>query len=98
MEAIIAAVAALILGVGSALTTVVWISKKLVGAMVAQNRGLIEGALENMKANTEAIKSNTEVTERLAITLDQTIAIRDERDKSVFRQLDRIERRIERGP
>lgn len=68
-----------------------WGFKRMITALLGQNKQLVTEALLNMKANTDAIGANTEATRALVTTLNQAIAVRDERDKTMFKQLDRIE-------
>jgi hypothetical protein len=64
----------------------------IAAALIAAFKKLLNAALDNMKANTRAIDAHSEATRSLSKTLEQNIAIQNERDKSLFRQLDRIER------
>lgn len=86
-------------GAGAALlvliTALVWVVKYLIPAQVKQNSAFMTEALANMKANTDAIKSNTKVTDKLATMLEKSIAVRDERDASFAKALERIERKVE---
>lgn len=59
-----------------------------------QGKQLVNAALKNMDANTEAIKANSAATAALAATLRESIVVRDERDRTIFKQLDRIEGKI----
>ncbi len=73
----IAALAALIVGGGGTL----WVVRTSVNAIVKQNAEL-----------TKSIGKNTEATTELTRSMNQYVAVQNERDKSLFRQLDRIER------
>lgn len=75
---------------------IVWFVKFVVPKLLGQNKTLIDGALENMKANTKAIVANTEATQKVAAALDKFIAVRDERDVFVKESLKRIEHKVER--
>lgn len=75
----------------------VWVVKKVIPAIISQNREVVTEALNNMKANTSAIEANTRATDTLARNLDKAAVIRDERDRSLFKQLDRIEKNSERA-
>ena len=68
-----------------------WGFKRLVSATIAQNRELVTSALLNMKANTTAIETNTTATRELAQSIREDRVVREERDKALFKQLDRIE-------
>lgn len=92
-----AAIAAL-LSVAASVTTVAVIARKMSLAAITQNesymkqgRTLVDAALENMTANTDAIRAASSATTALATTLNQAIAVQDERDRTMFKQLDRIE-------
>jgi hypothetical protein len=75
-------------GVGAAIlaliVALVWVVKRVIPAILAQNKKMLEGGLEHMRANTEAVQAVTG-------TLQRFIAVRDERDVAIFKQLDRIE-------
>lgn len=73
-----------------------WIIKKTVGSVIKQNEQLINAALKNMEANTNAISVNTDSIRQLAHQYAEDIKIRHERDKSLFRILEAIERRVEK--
>jgi len=62
----------------------------ILGLMVWLVKRLVNAALKNMEANTEAIQANTGATQALANTLNQAIAVRDERDKRVAEDLKEI--------
>ena len=79
--------------VAVALAALVWMAKRMVTSLIAQNKLLVTEALNNMRANTEAVNANTIATHEFSATLKQDRAVREERDKSLFRQLDRIERK-----
>lgn len=83
MGELVAAVSACVAIIGSAMAGMIWVIKRLVNA-----------ALANMAANTAAIEANTSATRSLSNTLTQAIAVRDERDKTMFKQLDRIEEKM----
>jgi hypothetical protein len=73
-----------------------WGFKRMVTATIAQNRELVTSALLNMKANTVAIETNTTATRELAQSIKEDRIVREERDKTLFKQLDKIENKIER--
>ena len=78
-----AEVAAAIMALIAAL---VWVVKRVIPSILAQNKELLEGGLAHMRANTAAVEMVTK-------TLETFIAVRDERDKAMFKQLDKIEAR-----
>jgi hypothetical protein len=80
--------------VAVALGALVWFAKRMASSMIAQNKMLVTEALVNMKANTAAVSANTDATRELAHSLKEDRAVREERDKGMFKQLDRIERGI----
>lgn len=57
---------------------------------------LVASALENMNANTVAIKETGEAMTKLAASVEKNQEIRDERDRSMFKQLDRMETYLHR--
>ena len=77
--------------VAVALGILVWLAKRVVGSLISQNKLLVTEALENMKANTQAVHANTQATNELVINMREDRAVRSERDRSLFKQLDRIE-------
>lgn len=82
--------------VAVALALIGWGFKRVVNSLIGQNRQLVTEALTNMKANTAAIEANTSATRELAGSLKEDRIIRDEREKSLFKQLDRIETQARR--
>jgi len=91
-KTVLLAVVTAFVGGGTLGGLMVWLVKSLIRTLIAQNRTLVDNALENMRANTGAIEANTHATQALAGTLSQAIAVRDERDRAMFKQLDRIEK------
>lgn len=81
----------------SLLGLLAWVLKRAFTAILGQNKTLVDEALANMKANTAAIEANTGATRKLSETLNQAIVVRDERDRTMFKQLDRIEDYTERA-
>jgi hypothetical protein len=74
---------------------VVWVVKRVIPAIITQNRTLIDGVLDNMKANTRAVEANTKATEQVASGLTHFVKSQEKRDEFLFKQLDRIERKQE---
>ena len=66
----------------------------VVAALVWGFKRLLTGMLDNMKANTDAIKENTRATTRLAERVDRAVVVGDERAKYVSASLERIERAV----
>ena len=98
--AITASVVAVVVAIAGCVGAVTWIARKATTAALVQNKRWVDGALDNFAMNTEAIKANTNATNDLsrAITdaAQEAKIVRDERDKSLFKQLDRMETKIER--
>jgi hypothetical protein len=80
----------------------VWLVKRSTAATLSQSRAfadnmreqggkLLDSALDNMKANTKAIEANTKATEALVRNMEHAMIVRDERDKSLFKTLERVE-------
>ena len=95
MESIVAGISGVIVAVAACMTAIIWISKRLVTSSVSQTKTLIDAGLTNMRANTEAIQANTTATNELAKSIEKQGIIRDERDKSFSKQLDRIESAVQ---
>lgn len=74
-----------------ALGALVWIVKRMVVSLIFQNKLLVEEALVNMRANTAAVGANTAATNELAQDMRTERSVREERDRTLFKQLDRIE-------
>lgn len=70
----------------------------LMALMVWLVKKLVSDVLENMKANTDAIRANTIATHTVANTLSNQGVIRDERDRALFKQMDRIESAVAKRP
>lgn len=87
---IVAALLALVVGAGG----VLWTVRAVVTSMLKQNKDLIDGALENMKANTAAIEANTRATVVLTSKIEADEKVRAERDRNVAEALRRIESRV----
>lgn len=75
--------------VAAVIGALVWIAKRLVNSLTASQRMLTEGALDEMKANTKALNALTSGVEKF-------MTIHQERERSMFKQLDRIEAQQER--
>lgn len=97
IEAVVGAIVALLVAVTATVGTVSYLAKRLGTATASQNRVLIDAALKNMEANTAAIHVNSAATTMLTRMIEQSIVVRDERDKSLFRTLDRIENHVSKG-
>lgn len=69
----------------------------ILGLLVWLVKVLVSAALRNMEANTEAIKAQSEATNALVGEFRQQAIVRDERDRSFSRALDRIERHAARA-
>lgn len=89
----ISAVVVAVLTAGGLIT---WVVKSSVSSMVKQSRMFMESALENMRANTAAIKAQSETLASLRQRIDMETRIRDERDRAMFKQLDRVEEKVGR--
>lgn len=89
---VIGAIALLVTGGGG----VLWVVRKSVTAIVDQNKTLVDTYVTSSQNQVEATNANTEATRALAATLNQSIAINNERDRTMFKQLDRIERQHDR--
>ena len=89
-KGLLVAVGALVVGGGG----VLWVVRVSVGAIIKQNEALVANMLEGIKGLTEATTINTEATRALANQIHQSFIVRDERDRTLFRQLDRIERDV----
>lgn len=87
-------------GGGVVLATVIagliWVVKRVVPAILNQNRDLINGALENMRANTSAIEANTRATEKAARSFDTFAKVSELQHGVLTKQLDRIENQRDR--
>lgn len=76
--------------------TVAAIAVSLVGLAVWVIKRLVDAALENMRANTSAINASVEATQAVINRMETETKVRDERDKTMFKQLDRIEDKVSR--
>lgn len=59
-------------------------------------RKLLDGALENMRANTRAIDANSDATRGLTVLISKFIEVQDVRDREARHHYDRIERDLDR--
>lgn len=88
MEALLSAVGAAILAVVGCVGVVAWIAKRLVTS-------LTDEALKNMRANTQAVREVGDAVASMGQSVREEAIRREEHDKTMFRTLDRIERRLE---
>jgi hypothetical protein len=96
------------LGVGGVIAMAVigllgWVLKKGLVGFLDQNKKMVDGALDNMRANTDAIRTNaaaiqanTEATLRHLNGCDVRAALAAKEDEETKKQLDRIEKGVER--
>jgi hypothetical protein len=81
-----------------------WVIKSSLTSVLVQNkavqeqgRQLIEGALDNMKANTSAIEANTQATRNLSESIAVRNAVDGERNARILDSLRRIEEQTKGG-
>lgn len=84
---VVGAICALIIGGGG----VLWVVRAVVTGLIKQNKQLVDNTIDSIKAQTKATEANTAATQALSATLNQQIAVQNERDRSMFKSLDRIE-------
>ncbi|HKS16449.1 MAG TPA: hypothetical protein VJU16_04000 [Planctomycetota bacterium] len=84
---VVGAICALIIGGGG----ILWVVKAVVSGLIRQNKQLVDNTIDSIKAQTIATNANTAATQALSASLHQQIAVGHERDKNMFKQLDRIE-------
>ena len=76
----------------------IWIAKGTVKSLTTSQQKfvneLVDGALANMRANTQAIDAMTKGLQTLATEFQRASAVRDERDKALFELLRDIKTEI----
>lgn len=84
---ILGAIAAVLLAISGTVAGMGWIAKRLVNSIIAQNKQFVDESIASMKLNAAALGS-------MHLMMNHHQDLHDERDKTLFRQLDRIEGKL----